>query len=76
MELRKDLDFDFFPSRFFMFVRIPLSFTLREFSSVELFVLFLLVFRYLFVSSMRVLDTSFNMVKRVLCSRLRKTLDL
>ena len=75
MELRKDLDFDFFPSRFFMFVRIPLSFTLREFSSVELFVLFLL-FRYLFVSSMRVLDTSFNIVKRVLCSRLRKTLDL
>ena len=58
-----------------MLVRSPFSFPPREFSSVELFVLFL-PFRYLLVSSMRELDTSFSIVKRVLCSKLRKTLDL
>ena len=65
MEFRKDFDFGFFPSKFFMLVRSPFSFTFREFSSVELSVLFLL-FRYLLVSSMREFDTSFSIVNRVL----------
>ena len=74
-EIKENFDLDLFPIKFFMLLRSFLSFPMEDCSSVELHVLFL-CFRNLLVSLMSSLDTWQSMASLVLCSRLRKTLEL